>query len=73
MGSISLVAAIALTTLPETLHQYVPQTAEEAAAFGHKNGFFSLAEPKKTEPEVEAGVVNGEDANAEEATATTAI
>lgn len=71
MGVISLFASIALTTLPETLHQFVPQTAEEAAVFGHKSGFFSLAQEKMKEPEVE--MVAGNGVNGEANTTTTTV
>ncbi|XP_053670810.1 beta-alanine transporter isoform X2 [Anopheles nili] len=56
MGLASIVGILAALFLPETLHQALPNTIEEAQQFGKEQRFWALPKPpKQRKPSVAAG------------------
>lgn len=52
IGGLSAIAAVCALLLPETLHQALPETIEQAQQFGKHHRFWSLPkQPKKCSPD----------------------
>jgi len=54
IGVLCLSAAFFASFLPETLNEYLPQSAKDSAEFGSQKPYWSLASPKKPNEKVEA-------------------
>ncbi|XP_065079930.1 beta-alanine transporter isoform X1 [Ochlerotatus camptorhynchus] len=55
IGLMSVVGAICASLLPETLHQSLPESIEQAQKFGKNQGFWTLPKKPRTNKSVEIG------------------